>query len=231
MHEFRLRRGGRDGGVPRKRLSYASVVATLALVLAVGGGTAWATNYIITSTHQIKPSVLKKLHGANGKNGKNGKNGTNGTNGTNGAAGATGPAGAAGAAGATGQNGTTGFTSTLPAGDTEGGTWAGDDENSTAGSAFYIPLSFNIPLAAKPASNIIAAGGASTAACPGTVANPKAASGNLCIYEAHFDVGLTISNFDPNVDGGSAGADVFGTVILLSTATTGRAEGTWAVTG
>ena len=80
-HEFRLRRGGRDGGVPRKRLSYASVVATLALVLAVGGGTAWATNYIIISTHQIKPSVLKKLHGANGKNGKNGTNGTNGTNG------------------------------------------------------------------------------------------------------------------------------------------------------
>jgi hypothetical protein len=90
MHEFRLRRGGRDGGVRRKRLSYANVVATLALVLALGGGTAWATNYIIISTHQIKPSVLKKLHGANGKNGKNGKNGTNGTNG---AAGATGPAG------------------------------------------------------------------------------------------------------------------------------------------
>ena len=90
MHEFRPRSGGRGGSVPRRRLSYANVVATLALVLALGGGTAWATNYIITSTHQIKPSVLKKLHGRNGKNGKNGKNGTNGTNG---AAGATGPAG------------------------------------------------------------------------------------------------------------------------------------------
>lgn len=84
MHEFRLRRGGRGGGVPRKRLSYANVAATLALVLALGGGTAWATDYVIVSTHQIKPSVLKKLRGKHGKNGKNG---------TNGAVGATGPAG------------------------------------------------------------------------------------------------------------------------------------------
>jgi hypothetical protein len=100
MHKFRLRRTRRDGGAPRKRMSYANVAATLALFLAVGGGTAWATtNYIITSTKQIKPSVLKKLHGANGKNGKNGQNGTNGTNGTNGATGAAGAAGASGSAG------------------------------------------------------------------------------------------------------------------------------------
>jgi hypothetical protein len=70
-------------------LSYANVASTLALVLAIGGCTAWAAHhYLVISTSQIKPSVLKKLHGANGKNGTNGANGTNGTSGTNGTNGA-----------------------------------------------------------------------------------------------------------------------------------------------
>jgi hypothetical protein len=91
MHQLH-RRGNREnrrGG--RRRLGYANVVSTLALVLAIGGGTAWAAHhYLITSTSQIKPSVLKKLHGANGKNGTSGNNGANGTNGTNGTNGANG---------------------------------------------------------------------------------------------------------------------------------------------
>jgi hypothetical protein len=76
-------------------MSYANVAATLALVIAAGGGTAWAANhYLITSTKQIKPSVLSELKGspgqegppgANGANGTSGTDGTDGTNGTNGA--------------------------------------------------------------------------------------------------------------------------------------------------
>jgi len=98
MHQFRLRRTRSDRGGPRKRLSYANVTATLALVFALGGGTAWAAHhYLIVSTNQIKPSVVKKLHGAKGAKGANGANGINGTDGTNGAAGATGPAGPNGA--------------------------------------------------------------------------------------------------------------------------------------
>lgn len=101
MHKFRIRRGRRDSSLPRKRTSYANIVATLALVLALGGGTAWAAHhYLIVSTKQIKPSVLKKLHGAKGARGASGANGLNGTNGTNGAVGATGPTGVAGANGA-----------------------------------------------------------------------------------------------------------------------------------
>jgi hypothetical protein len=89
MHEHARRgiRKGRNG--ERRRLGYANVVSTVALLLAIGGGTAWAAHrYLITSTSQIKPSVLNKLHGANGRNGTNGTNGANGTNGTNGANGA-----------------------------------------------------------------------------------------------------------------------------------------------
>ena len=62
----------------------------LALVLALGGGTAWAAqHYLITSTNQIKPNVLKSLRGYRGYRGYTGKNGTNGATGATGANGAT----------------------------------------------------------------------------------------------------------------------------------------------
>ena len=94
MHVFRSRRGRSRGGATGGRFSYANVASTLALVLALGGGTAWAAHhYLITSTHQIKPSVLASLHG---RRGSTGPKGTNGTDGKNGARGTTGPTGATG---------------------------------------------------------------------------------------------------------------------------------------
>ena len=80
----------------RGRPSYANIASTLALIVAIGGGTAWAAthhHYLITSTGQIKPKVLKTLRG---------RNGTNGVNGAAGAKGATGPSGATGATGVPG---------------------------------------------------------------------------------------------------------------------------------
>ncbi len=74
----------------RSRLTYANVVATLALVFAMSGGALAATHYLITSTKQISPKVLKKLEGregaagAAGKEGAAGKTGGNGANGTSG---------------------------------------------------------------------------------------------------------------------------------------------------
>jgi hypothetical protein len=47
--------------MPRIRFTYANVVATLALVLAMSGGALAASHYLITSTRQISPRVLKKL--------------------------------------------------------------------------------------------------------------------------------------------------------------------------
>jgi hypothetical protein len=45
----------------RRRLSYANIASTLAIFLAMGG-TAWAAHHwLITSTSQIKPSVLDEL--------------------------------------------------------------------------------------------------------------------------------------------------------------------------
>ncbi len=86
----------------RKRLSYANVTATLAVFFAMSGGAYAASHYLLTSTKQIKPSVLAQLRG------KSGPAGANGANGAAGPAGPQGPAGARGENGANGSNGTNG---------------------------------------------------------------------------------------------------------------------------
>ena len=67
----------------RLHLTPGTVIATLALVFAMTGGAYAAGKYVITSTKQISPKVLKSLKGATGKAGATG------------ATGATGPAGSA----------------------------------------------------------------------------------------------------------------------------------------
>lgn len=66
-----------------KRPSPATAISLVALFFSLGGVGLAASKYIITSTHQIKPSVLKKLEGK----------GPAGTPGAPGAVGATGAAG------------------------------------------------------------------------------------------------------------------------------------------
>src|SRR3954469_13446544 len=77
----------------RKRITYANVAATMALVFSMTGGALAAKHYLISSTSQISPKVLKKLKG---KTGKTGKTGAAGTTGAPGAAGASGKDGARG---------------------------------------------------------------------------------------------------------------------------------------
>jgi hypothetical protein len=83
----------------RRRMSYANVVATLALLFAMSGGALAASKFIITSTKQIKPSVLAQLKGKNGKNGAAGAQGPAGPAGSAGPQGLVGPAGKDGASG------------------------------------------------------------------------------------------------------------------------------------
>jgi hypothetical protein len=184
----------------RKRLhvSPATAIATLALVFAMSGGAFAASKYLITSTKQINPKVLKALKGkagANGAQGLAGAAGPAGPQGPGGAAGAKGEAGAPGAKGengapgAKGENGTTGFTKTLPSKETLKGDWA-VVENVPGGGLEGIVISsvsFGIPVANEagdpPVPNYIKVGGTVPTGCAGGTAEaPGAKPGNLCVF-------------------------------------------------
>jgi hypothetical protein len=86
----------------RRRFTFANLAMTLALVLAMSGGAFAAGKFLITSTKQISPKVLKSLQGKAGPAGAAGAQGPAGPQGPAGGVGPQGPAGATGAGGANG---------------------------------------------------------------------------------------------------------------------------------
>ena len=241
----------------RVKLTPSGVIAVMALVFAMSGGAYAAGKYLITSTKQIKPSVLASLKGKSGPAGANGSNGANGAAGEKGASGPQGPqgqqgqqgpegkAGEPGKEGKAGATGTTGFTETLPAGKTETGTWT---LSSTTGVA-RIEISFPIPLEHKaepilePALDetqvhYVKKGEAASASCGENQAAgfgvpvPTAAPGNLCIYETTL-LGAPVEPSDLHIGdpaNGRKGAGATGALFWFSTSGEAQGWGTWAVT-
>lgn len=239
----------------RLRVSPTTVIATLALVFAMTGGAYAAKKYLITSTKQISPSVLKSLKGASGKVGPAGATGAAGPAGTVGGAG---PAGTAGTAGTDGKEGSAGkegppgkngkdgspWTAggTLPKGSTETGTWTTGLVPAGAGlTALRASISIPIPLAAPiAASNVhVFEGTTVPTGCSGTVVEStvtelKATSGNFCVWVREGAVKATqLVTVDPEGEE-AEGVGTHGT--LLSSKFEGfeeetEAQGTWAVTG
>jgi hypothetical protein len=221
----------------RRRLSYANVTATLALVFAMSGGAMAANHYLITSTKQVSPSVLKKLTG------KPGKNGTAGANGATGATGLTGPAGSPGTAGVKGETGKEGpkgeagapggFFGVLPSGQTMRGTYAA--EGSSSQGQYRTAVSFLLSLPSPPtAIHYIEVGETDPSGCTGgTVSNPVAAAGNLCIFEGK-STGNASNRGEVNPVNDEApdiSMPVYGFGVYASCETgTCVVEGTWAVT-
>ncbi len=80
----------------RRLPSPTMVIACLALFVSLTGSSIAAGHYLITSTKQIKPSVISKLKGATGPAGSRGSQGPAGAAGVAGAAGARGPSGLSG---------------------------------------------------------------------------------------------------------------------------------------
>ena len=74
-----------------RRPSPALILAGLALFIALSGSALAAGHFIITSTRQIKPSVLRSLHGEHGARGPQGPAGAQGPTGSTGAQGPPGP--------------------------------------------------------------------------------------------------------------------------------------------
>jgi hypothetical protein len=236
----------------RIRTSPATVIASLALVFAMTGGAYAAGKYLITSTKQIKPSVLKQLKGAAGKNGTNGTAGASGAAGAGGPQGPSGPAGPGGPggpAGAKGENGKPGANGkegspwtaggTLPSGSTETGAWSLQSGAENSGNSVFTPISFSIPLEAGfTAANVFFVKLGDTthqAECPGIVAAPAATPGHLCVYAQELG-GLTPFESGPITDPskaiGTAGSSAAGALLILTaeSAQAAFAYGTWAVT-
>jgi hypothetical protein len=238
----------------RKRATYANVAVTLALVFALSGGAYAAGRYVITSTKQIKPSVLKQLRGAAGPAGKAGAAGPSGPAGSPGAAGAAGVRGEAGTAGAEGKEGSRGEKGlkgekgekgepwpaggTLPPEQTETGSWS---YSAVAPGYVTAPVSFSIPLA-KPLGATEVHFVTETewfdktapADCPGEPEKPEAAPGSFCAYEKANSGNVTLPTglvVGADLDYPNAGAATAGAVLFF-----GEAEeqvfayGTWAVT-
>lgn len=108
---------GRQQNMRFRRPSSSTVIAAAALFFALGGSAMAARHYLITSTSQIKPSVLKALQGAAGAAGAVGSAGPAGPTGS---VGPQGPAGTVGSVGPQGPAGPTNLSSlTIVAGESK----------------------------------------------------------------------------------------------------------------
>lgn len=123
--------------VIRKRVTYANVALTLALVFLMSGGALAAGHYLITSTKQINPKVLKALKGASGANGRNGDTGAQGPQGPQGAKGEAGAIGAPGGEGKAGSNGASVITTAVPVGSAKCEEKGGAEFKVGAGTATF----------------------------------------------------------------------------------------------
>jgi hypothetical protein len=227
----------------RTRFGLPGVIATVALVFAMAGG-AFAAKYLITSTSQIKPSVLKKLKGATGPQGPQGPQGPAGPAGASGKDGAPGADGKSvtvaaiaeeeeeceGRGGAMVQekgalegvevcNGAEGpLVDTLPGGESLTGTWGFTGAEAVVTISYQFRLSSALPegdiVFVKPSED-------ESTSCPGTEANPLAAKGKLCLYSAAEETAYLSGFGFPH-----------STVAGVSTYMTGEGFGlgTWALT-
>jgi hypothetical protein len=216
----------------RTRLSYANVVATLALLFAMSGGALAASHYLVNSTKQINPKVLKKLRGARGPRGATGATGPTGHTGAQGAKGVTGPKGSDGAKGDRGERGETGnqgvpglsALSDLPSGETESGTWGLGSVGGKPGETLETSASFPIPLEeGAPSSQVITAEvKAPVTHCSGP---GRADKGFLCIYinkEVNVNPATKIV-FNPEISPSPLGSGRFG--FMMAWTTTGTDPG------
>jgi len=203
------------------------------------------------------PAGAKGDNGAAGSNGTNGTNGAPGAAGQSVTTAAEAPFGECGdqegvkltsvsganyvCNGAPGADGQTGFTETLPVGKTEKGTWtlSASLASSLAIEIIgppplyftFVPVSFGIPVAGGLDGSHVHFVTTPEGSCTGSVVNPTAASGHLCVYasEAPQHAGLMGIFKDGITTEGASSAGAF--LAFAISADNASAFGSWAVTG
>jgi hypothetical protein len=193
------------------------MIAVIALGFSMSGGASAARNYLNDfSTHAGNSSTQVKKRGV-----RRGLRGIQGAPGPQGPEGPEGPAGAAGPEGPEGSPWTAG--GTLPPGKSESGTWAAAIVGA-AGGTDRVPISFGIRLPVPPDVHLIAKGYEGiqhSTECPGSVVQPLAARGNLCVYTAENEGSLRLHEASPFTSGA---------LLVVESSTFNIASGTWTVT-
>jgi hypothetical protein len=198
-------------------------------------------------------SASGKTYACNGKRGTNGTNGTDGKSVVLGAAGSECPTpngtsveveGNAASKkyvcnGEKGEPGETGFTEFLPSGKTEKGMWSiYRGAVTVTGEEEEVPIalstdSFVIPLETPPAAGIeefIIENESTNPNCPGTVQNPKAEAGHLCVYTESTTGTGELSQEELKAGIGAFGATTDGFILEAVLKANSGAFGSWAVT-
>jgi hypothetical protein len=191
-------------------------VAVIALVFALVGG-AWAAAGLSSKQEKEVTKIAKKYAG---------KQGPAGPAGTAGPAGPKGDTGAKGDKGDQGIQGPPGpLLETLESGQSETGAWS--FANFSTGEA-VVTISYPFRLeTALPTSDIVflEEGEEETTDCPGTVEEPEAAQGKLCIYQEPIgaeDVMQSVIFWPASMTTGAS--------IAVKGEAGGAGIGTWALT-
>jgi hypothetical protein len=231
------------------RLSYANVMATIAVFGVLGGGGAYAASKIgagdiarnaVRSKHIKKNAVRSKHVKKNAVRPRHIKTTAVKTrkiaNGAvteaklaDGVGGLRGPQGPQGPPGSKGDQGNPGpFPGTLPSGKTIKGYYMVRATAAQAGDFAGDAIAFGFTLPSPPIEHFLVEG-ATTPECQGSDDAPTAAPGHLCVYE-----GSPFNRDTPIIvdADGFAGAEPFGAGIVVDATAAGNfaSAGSWAVT-
>ncbi|MGN6587091.1 MAG: hypothetical protein ACTHKT_06395 [Solirubrobacterales bacterium] len=207
-----------------QRLGTAGFIIAVVALIAALAGTAFAAKDVLTKQEKKQVETIAKKFA-----GKEGPPGPSGPAGPQGAKGDPGPKGERGERGPEGEEGPPGPTETkLPSGKTEAGLWSFDVEGV---ASVLVTINFPLSLAEPPEPHWVPLG-SSDPECPGTVSDPKAKSGQLCIY------GESMVNAGPDPTSGTLSGTEFtanrhyGKTLEFKTLSAGEAysSGSWAVT-
>jgi hypothetical protein len=205
----------------RGKLTYANVMATIAVFIALGGVSYAATQL---PKNSVGSKQLKKGSVTPAKLSKASKKTLTGVVGRDGATGAQGPKGEKGEAGTAAPVG-----GTLPSGKTVVGAYGfgtGDAGTPSDGITFG-----GYRLSAAPAVHYIKEGEANPPGCTGTPLNPIADPGNLCVFEWVTHGGLSTNRNVVNpVTDDLGSATTFGAVAFAQCTAECYVYGTWVVT-